>query len=156
MKFITNSDKETRDLGEALGKKLGANDCLALWGDFGSGKTTFVKGLAQGLRVKRPRAVSSPSFVVLKIYDGRLPLYHFDLYRLGRVRDCGQIGIDEFLASGGVAAIEWPEQAGGSLPLGTLDVKFKVVGLTQRSIIFKSTSVRLNKVVARIGRIGKP
>ncbi len=156
IKIFTNSEKETRALGEALGKKLAANDCLALWGNFGSGKTTFVKGLAAGLRVKRPRDVASPSFVILKIYDGRLPLYHFDLYRFGRARDCGQIGLDEFLASGGVAAIEWPRQAGRALPLDTLEVKFKVEGPFKRSLTFEAPSARLKKLIAKIDKRGMP
>jgi tRNA threonylcarbamoyladenosine biosynthesis protein TsaE len=94
--------------------------------------------------------VASPSFVILKIYDGRLPLYHFDLYRLGRLHDCDQIGFDEFLAIGGVAAIEWPEQAARALPLGTLVVKFKVEGLSKRSLSFRTTSARLKKLIAKM------
>jgi tRNA threonylcarbamoyladenosine biosynthesis protein TsaE len=150
MKIFTNSEKETRLLGEALGKKLRPNDCLALWGDFGSGKTTFVKGLACGLRVRHPGDVASPSFVILKIYQGRLPLYHFDLYRLGRARDCDQIGLDEFLASGGVVAIEWPQSARGALPQGTMEVKFKVEGPSRRSLSFKAATGRLRGLVRRI------
>ena len=81
---ISNSIDETVALGKALAKKLKEGSVVALTGDLGSGKTVFTKGIAKGLGVKNSRYVNSPTFVIIKEYKGKLPLYHFDLYRLDR------------------------------------------------------------------------
>ena len=82
MRFISNSVDETIKIGTKLAKKLKKGDVVALVGDLGSGKTVFTKGIAKGLGVKSPRYVNSPTFVIIKEYKGKFPLYHFDLYRL--------------------------------------------------------------------------
>src|SRR3989338_4707385 len=96
MKIITKSAKETRALGEKIAAKLRGKEALCLFGQLGSGKTTFVKGLAQGLGVKR-KEVNSPSFILMREYKGKIPLYHFDLYRIKDPKELCNIGYEEFV-----------------------------------------------------------
>ncbi len=138
----THSPDETRRFAEALSRHLRPHDCLVLLGGFGVGKTTFVKGLARGLGVRRVREVTSPSFVMLKIYDGRLPLYHFDLYRLRTARDVQRIGWDEFVEGEGVTVIEWPQAAGPLLPSSSLKVRFTILGDQDRLIEVRAANGR--------------
>lgn len=139
-KFISQRAKETQVLARKLARLLKKNDCLALVGNFGSGKTTFVKGLAQGLGVRRKDSVCSPSFVILKLYPARLPLYHFDLYRLDHLRDLEDIGFSEFAASGGICVIEWADNVKGLLPAGYLKIKFDMRGKNRRCLTFSATT----------------
>ena len=111
----TNSEKETWDLGFSLGEKACAGQVYTLVGDLGVGKTIFTKGLAKGLGIDEP--VSSPTFTIVQIYDeGRLPFYHFDVYRIGDVEEMYDIGIDEYLFGDGVCLIEWPSRIEEVLP----------------------------------------
>ena len=100
--------QETLSFGKLLATKLAPNTILALSGDLGAGKTTFVQGLASGLGIEDP--IVSPTFVYLNIYEGTIPLYHFDLYRLKTPSDFAELGFDEYFARGGICAIEWPER----------------------------------------------
>lgn len=107
-----SSLEETIAIGKELATSLQPGDVLALSGDLGAGKTTFVKGLALGLDIEEP--IQSPTYVYLNEYQGRIPLFHFDLYRLKGVEDFINLGFDEFMSRGGVCAIEWPERIPGS------------------------------------------
>jgi tRNA threonylcarbamoyladenosine biosynthesis protein TsaE len=103
-----------------MGRALRAPAVLALRGDVGAGKTAFVRGLARGLRAVGP--VTSPTFALAHEHPGPLPLFHFDLYRLSGPEDLFDIGWEDYLARGGVCAIEWSERAEGALPPDTLYV----------------------------------
>lgn len=149
-RYVSESEQQTRGLAKRLGALLEENDCLALLGDFGSGKTTFVKGLAQGVGLRKKDYVASPSFVILKIYEGRLPVYHFDLYRLRSERDAESVGLYEFVTAGGIAVIEWADRVRGSLPCGTLEIKFRVKGLDKRELRFKTSSARLARALKKV------
>ncbi|MBR5617018.1 MAG: tRNA (adenosine(37)-N6)-threonylcarbamoyltransferase complex ATPase subunit type 1 TsaE [Oscillospiraceae bacterium] len=108
MEFITNSPQETENLGAALGKILKPGTVLAYRGDLGAGKTAFTRGLARGLGYKDP--VTSPTYTIVNEYlGGRLPLFHFDMYRLGSSDDLWDIGWEDYLERGGVCAVEWSE-----------------------------------------------
>ena len=108
MTYITNSPAETEALGEALGKILPAGTVLAYFGDLGAGKTAFTRGLARGLGYQD--AVTSPTYTIVNEYlGGRLPLFHFDMYRLRSAEDLWDIGWEDYLARGGVCAVEWSE-----------------------------------------------
>lgn len=120
MTIRSTSAEETEALGERLGGLLAAGDMVALYGDLGAGKTTLVRGLARGLG--SPDRVSSPTFVLMHVYDGRLPVYHFDAYRLSGPSDLLGIGAEEYLEGDGVAVVEWSERALGILPEERLDV----------------------------------
>ena len=149
-KFISPSEEDTKRLAQRLALMLRANDCLALIGNFGSGKTTFTKGLADGLGVRKKNYVCSPSFVILKIYPGRLSLYHFDLYRLDRFLDWEHIGLDEFMEAGGVAVIEWAERIKKYLPAHALRIEFSVLGPKKRRIRFLSHQVRWKNIFKKL------
>ena len=104
----TNSEKETWDLGFSLGEKACAGQVYTLVGDLGVGKTIFTKGLAKGLGIDEP--VSSPTFTIVQIYDeGRLPFYHFDVYRRSCEEEMDDIGYEEYFFGDGVCLVEWAE-----------------------------------------------
>ena len=108
MEFITNSPEETERVGAALAKVLTAGTILAYRGDLGAGKTAFTRGLARGLGYADP--VTSPTYTIVNEYlGGRLPLFHFDMYRLGSSDDLWDIGWEDYLERGGVCAVEWSE-----------------------------------------------
>ncbi len=117
-----SSPEETLELGKSLASKVVPGSVLALSGDLGAGKTTFVQGLALGLGIKDP--IQSPTYVFLNQYSGIMPLYHFDLYRLKDEGDFFGLGFDEYFAAGGVCVIEWPERIPLSLPNGTWHISF--------------------------------
>jgi tRNA threonylcarbamoyladenosine biosynthesis protein TsaE len=131
---ISNSIDETVALGKALAKKLKEGSVVALTGDLGSGKTVFTKGIAKGLGVKNSRYVNSPTFVIIKEYKGKLPLYHFDLYRLDRRSALDEMNYEEYFYSGGVTVIEWADKISSLLPKKHIKVKFSVAGEGRRKI----------------------
>lgn len=106
--YITNGEEETEALGARLGKVLEAGTVIAYTGDLGAGKTAFTRGLARGLGITD--WVTSPTFTIVNEYEGgRLPLFHFDMYRLGSSDELFDIGWEDYLARGGVCAVEWSE-----------------------------------------------
>ena len=108
MEYITNSPEETEKIGDALGKSLQAGTVLAYRGDLGAGKTAFTRGLARGLGFLD--MVTSPTYTIVNEYlGGRLPLFHFDMYRLRSSDDLFDIGWDDYLDRAGVCAVEWSE-----------------------------------------------
>ena len=110
MQLITNSAKETEQVGERLAAHLTPGSVVAFTGDLGAGKTAFVRGMARGLGVTE--RVTSPTFTIVNEYeDGSMPLFHFDLYRLGSSDELFDIGWEDYLCRGGVCAVEWSENA---------------------------------------------
>lgn len=108
MQFITKSPEETERLGERLGKMLRGGEVIAYLGDLGAGKTAFTRGLARGLGISM--RVTSPTYTIVNEYmGGRLPLFHFDMYRLGSSDELFDIGWEDYLLRGGVCAVEWSE-----------------------------------------------
>ena len=111
----TNSEKETYAFGLELGKKAHAGQVYTLVGDLGVGKTVFTKGLARGLDILEP--VSSPTFTIVQVYEeGRLPFYHFDVYRIGDVEEMDEIGYEDYIYGDGVSLIEWANLIEDILP----------------------------------------
>ena len=114
MEFLTNSPEETEAVGAALGKILKAGTVIAYRGDLGAGKTAFTRGLARGLGYAEP--VTSPTYTIVNEYlGGRLPLFHFDMYRLASSDDLWDIGWDDYLDRNGVCAVEWSENVADAL-----------------------------------------
>ena len=112
--YITNSAQQTEQLGEKLGRILTPGTVLAYTGDLGAGKTAFTRGLAKGLEI--PERITSPTFTIVNEYEGgRLPLFHFDMYRLRSADDLFDIGWDDYLERGGVCAVEWSENVADAL-----------------------------------------
>lgn len=150
VKIISHSEEETIKLARRLALRLRPNDCVALTGNFGSGKTVFTKGLACGLGFKKKGYVCSPSFVILKIYPSRLPIYHFDLYRLNTFAELENIGLDEFMEAEGVSVIEWSEKIERFLPGHCLKVEFSVLGPSRRGIKLSSKHPRWGNIFKKI------
>lgn len=119
--LVSPSAAATIALGRALASALGAGDVVALEGDLGSGKTTFVRGVAGGLGADEPAV--SPSFVLIREYQGRVPVYHLDLYRLEEERELHKIGVADYLAGDGVALVEWSGRLGSLTPPDRLEVR---------------------------------
>ncbi|MBI3990982.1 MAG: tRNA (adenosine(37)-N6)-threonylcarbamoyltransferase complex ATPase subunit type 1 TsaE [Candidatus Omnitrophica bacterium] len=147
MKITTNSQEETIRCGELLGRRLCRGDVVALCGELGSGKTTFTKGVAAGLGIKREK-VNSPTFVLIRqVSGGRLPLYHFDLYRLDKLSEIQGLGYEEYFYGDGVTVIEWADKAKSILPMEYLCVKFSSKDEGKRIIEFCPKGERFKMVV---------
>lgn len=130
----THSPMETRALGEQLAHQLKPGDVLLLLGDLGAGKSELTRGIAAGLQVQE--TVTSPSFTILNVYEtGRLPLYHFDWYRLQSAEELWELGMDEYLGGDGVAVVEWPGQCPEAIPETYLEIDIRPVDETTRDII---------------------
>ena len=153
MEVITNSAGETISLGKQLGSKLSSGDVVALSGELGAGKTTFTKGLATGMGIKGMR-VNSPSYVLIRqVSGGRLPLYHFDLYRLDTVRDVRNLGYEEYFYGDGVTVIEWAEKAKGLLPEEYIGIKIISRRDGKRSLKFYPKGERFKRLVRNMGLV---
>ena len=140
--MISKSYEETIKLGEELGKKLKKGDCIALKGDLAGGKTTFTKGIGKALNVKG--IINSPTFTILKIYEGDLKLFHIDAYRLeGNEYD---LGLDEYLDEG-VMVVEWPEYYSDYLPKEYLEISFKYVDDNTREISYKAVGKKYEELI---------
>ena len=114
MEYITNSPSETEAVGAALARVLQPGTVIAYRGDLGAGKTAFTRGLARGLGVQK--GVTSPTYTIVNEYlGGRIPLFHFDMYRLGSEDELFDIGWDDYLDRGGVCAVEWSENVWGAM-----------------------------------------
>ena len=132
MVFFTNSPEETEQLGCALGNLLPAGAILAYEGDLGAGKTAFTRGLARGLGATEP--VTSPTYTIVNEYlSGRLPLFHFDMYRLISADDLFDIGWEDYLDRNGVCAVEWSENVREAME-NAIFVKFDKLGDFRRRI----------------------
>lgn len=130
-KVTTRNEMDTIEIAQNFESEKFPNMIICLDGELGSGKTVFTKGIANALGVKE--SVTSPTFTIIKEYDGELPLYHMDVYRLnGNVEGTG---IEEYFTKGGVVVIEWADTIKDILPEDRLDIKFKVVGENTRILI---------------------
>ena len=123
MEYLSHSEAETEALGEALAARLRAGDVVAYSGGLGAGKTAFTRGLARGLGYRG--RVTSPTFTIVNEYEGRLPLFHFDMYRLDSADELFHIGWEDYLARGGVCAVEWSENIADALEEGTISVEIR-------------------------------
>ena len=122
--FETYSPEETLEIGKSLGENAAPGEVYALIGDHGAGKTVFTKGFAQGLGIEEP--VNSPTFTILQIYEeGRIPLYHFDVYRIEEPEEMEEVGFDEYIDGDGVCLIEWAGRIGDLLPPEVIVVRIE-------------------------------
>lgn len=127
-KITTHNDFETIELAQNFESEKFPNMIICLYGELGSGKTMFTKGIANALGINE--TITSPTFTIIKEYNGELPLYHMDVYRLDGNDD--SIGIEEYYTKGGVVVIEWADIIKDILPEERLDIKFSVVGENKR------------------------
>ncbi len=140
MELLSHSPEETEDIGARLAQRLGPGAVVAFTGDLGAGKTAFTRGLARGLGI--PDRVTSPTFTIVNEYEGgRLPLFHFDMYRLGSADELFDIGWEDYLRRGGVCAVEWSENIADALEEDTVRVDIRRGGSDQeRSITITGVS----------------
>ena len=130
---VTNSAAETRKLGARLAEKLKAGDVVLLEGELGAGKSELARGVAKGLGVQE--TVTSPSFTILNVYEsGRVPLYHFDWYRLENEEELYELGMDEYLGGDGIALVEWPGRCPEAVPVDCLLIRITAEGENTRWI----------------------
>lgn len=131
--LISNSEEETKLCAQRLAGQFKAGDIVLLQGELGSGKTTFVKGLGKALKFS-PKKVNSPTFVLMNYYKGKLPVYHFDLYRLANPKEIDTLDLDDYFYGQGISVIEWPERLGEYKPKNYYLVEFQHQGENRRKI----------------------
>ena len=149
-RLVTKSVQETMRFGERLAKQLKAGDVVALFGDLGSGKTTLVKGIAKGLKVKTAQ-VNSPTFVLMNFYEGKLPIYHFDLYRLEDTKEIDRLGCDEFFYDKGIAIIEWAQRLKELLPKEYLGIQLTHKNEKERALTLTAHGERYRILLGELG-----
>lgn len=143
---LTNSAIETKEFATRLGTLVSPGDVITLEGDLGAGKTTFTQGLAVGLGVKRN--VTSPTFTIIKEYQGRIPLYHMDVYRLEDAEE--DIGFAEYFYGTGITIIEWAQYIDDFLPKNRLDIYIEVIDQDRRKIICQSSDSHYETLISEL------
>ncbi|MEX0718400.1 MAG: tRNA (adenosine(37)-N6)-threonylcarbamoyltransferase complex ATPase subunit type 1 TsaE [Planctomycetaceae bacterium] len=151
LRFESASEAETAALGRAFADALAPGVCVALVGDLGAGKTRLVQAIAEGLGVPREE-VASPTFVLIHEYDGRIPLYHFDAYRLKDTDEFLELGADELLEGEGVCLIEWADRVADVLPRDRLTIEIAVTGETRRRFTLRAGGERSLRTLERVGQ----
>ena len=145
---ISHSPEDTHRIGRRLGELAQGGDVFLLVGTLGAGKTCLTQGIAWGLGIDY--YASSPSFVVVKEYKGRLPLYHMDLYRLDRIEEIGELGLDDYLYGNGLCVVEWAEKGLSLLPQEHLFVRLDFLSQTERNLYFEPRGTRYLELVERL------
>lgn len=148
---ISRSALETRSWGKRLGRLLTGGEVIGLVGELGSGKTTFVRGLAEGLEVSAEAWIRSPSFTLINEYEGRLPIYHIDLYRIGSAGDLSELSLREYLFSDGVSVIEWFEHLPSDEVEAYLLVELAHVSSQQRRLAFTAHGGQYEEIIKALG-----
>jgi len=148
LELISHRPEETQKLGRHIGQLALPGDVFLLVGDLGSGKTCLTQGIAWGLGIEE--YTMSPSFVIMRELYGRLPLYHIDLYRLDRIEESLDLGLDDYLYGGGVCVVEWAEKALSILPTEHLLVKIGYLSDTERSFQLQPSGQRYREIVAKL------
>lgn len=145
--FTTASPDATRAFAQRLGALLGAGDVVCLIGDLGAGKTTWTQGLALGLGLPPEEPVNSPTFTLIaEHWGGRVPLYHFDVYRLPDSSGLYELAFDEYLDAGGVVVIEWADRIADALPPDRLEIRLSAQGESERQITLTPFGPRAIKI----------
>ncbi len=147
--FTSESDRETHAFGQAIGQVVTPGSVIALIGDLGAGKTCLVRGVADGLQID-PKLVSSPTFVLIQEYSGRLPLFHFDTYRLQSVDEFVDLGVEEYFDAGGVCVIEWADRVDAVLPDDVLQIDIEICGAAQRRFRLSARGTGSAEVLAAL------
>jgi len=133
---ISSSEKETEAIAEEFAETIKPGDIVCLYGDLGAGKTQFVKGFVKAFGLSG-NEVNSPTFTIINEYEGSVPVYHFDCYRLEDEEEALEIGAEEYFYGNGVCIIEWPERILGVLPDSRKEIQLKHIAKNRREIIFQ-------------------
>lgn len=155
MRILSESPEATDQLGFNLAQILLPGDFIALHGELGAGKTRFAGGVARGLGVDQAVPVTSPTYTLLNIYQGRIPLYHFDLYRLGGDDDVVELGFTDYFAGDGVSLVEWPERLQAELPPARLEIFLNYIDENVREIELVPFAERYEKLLEKLSFGGK-
>ncbi len=150
--FEAPSEAATRKLGQRLARLLFPGTVVALIGQLGAGKTHLVHAIAEGLRVADSRVVTSPTFVLIQEYEGRLPIYHFDAYRLRGEGEFSDLGAHEYFSGNGVCLVEWADRVTGSLPAEHLRITITVTGPESRRFEVEAVGNRYETIVNELRR----
>lgn len=148
----TNSPDETEQLGARLGANLRAGDVITLAGELGGGKTCFVRGIVRTASPANTDQVASPTYALMHHYNGPLPIYHYDCYRLRDAEDAVEIGLTDQLRGDGVCLVEWPERISSELPADRLDIRFEHAGDDRRRITFQPHGAHAQELVAQLSQ----
>ena len=147
--IVAHSEQETEALGRALARVLEPGTVIALVGNLGAGKTRLTQAIAAELGVER-ETVNSPTFVLIQEYEGRLPIYHFDTYRLRDTDEFLELGADELMAAGGVCVIEWADRVAEVLPRDVLRIEIEILSPTEREFRFSASGARSTRLLERL------
>jgi tRNA threonylcarbamoyladenosine biosynthesis protein TsaE len=142
----------TEAFGRLLGERLFPGAVVALVGQLGAGKTHLTRAVAEGLGIANPAAVNSPTFVLIQEYPGRVPVYHFDAYRLSGSREFAELGADEYFAGDGVCVVEWADRVGAAMPAESLTVTITVLGPDARQFDLEAVGPRYVEVLESLSR----
>ena len=150
LKFISHSPEQTQNLGKELGKFAHEGDIFLLSGDLGTGKTCLTQGIAWGLGVKE--YAFSPSFVLVREYHGRLPLYHIDFYRLNSIEEIIDLALEEYVYSNGICVIEWAEKGMTVLPSDNMHISLEYISNAEmaRKVQLQTNGDRYNELIKQI------
>ncbi len=151
LELISHSPEQTQKLGKRIGQLALPGDVFLLVGDLGAGKNCLTQGIAWGLDIKE--YTLSPSFVIMRELYGRLPLYHIDLYRLDRIEESMELGLDDYLYGRGVCVVEWAEKALSILPTEHLLIEIGYLSDTKRSFQMKPSGQRYLEVVEQLKQL---
>lgn len=146
--FDAPDSNATQEFGRQLGQRLFPGAVVALIGPLGAGKTFLVRAIAEGLDIPDSRIVSSPTFVLIQEYAARLPIYHFDAYRLRTVGEFADLGVHEYFAGSGVCLVEWADRVEEVLPAELLRIRLEVTGETSRRITAEARGQRYEQLLS--------
>ena len=148
LEIVSNSAEQTRKIGMKLGKLAASGDVILLVGSLGAGKTCLTQGIAHGLGIHEYTA--SPSFVLVREYRGKLPLYHIDLYRLDKIEEVTQLGLDDYLYGNGVCVVEWADKGLSVLPEEHLLIEMQIVSPMKRKLSFMPKGTRYLEIISKL------
>ena len=141
--FRTHSPEETQEIGVRLGQQLNPGDIVALIGDLGAGKTCLTQGIARGVGIYKDQIVNSPSYILINEYEGKMPVYHIDLYRLQHLEEIIDLGLEEYLEGDGICVIEWADRMGRLLPQNCIHVRITGADEFTRTIEVDAVSAKM-------------
>jgi tRNA threonylcarbamoyladenosine biosynthesis protein TsaE len=148
---ITKSPKETKKLGKEISKLVKPGDLFAFYGELGTGKTCFIQGISEGLEVEN--YITSPSFTIINEYQGKIPIYHFDFYRLDSTAEIFDLGYEDYFYGEGLTVVEWSEKIEQYLPKEHLKISIKLKNYNERTISFIPQGDRFNKLLEELTKI---
>jgi len=149
MYIYSHSVSETLNIGRRIARYLCRGDIVCLFGDIGSGKTILAKGIARGLGIDAGR-VTSPTFVIMHCYDGQVPMFHFDFYRIQYPAEIQGLGYEEYIFDNGISVIEWSERMGRLLPPSHLRINLEVTKENTRNLILNAAGQRYKDILQKI------